>query len=65
MEHVFWQSVRCCPDCNSFRVHRSKRRGLFEWVVLPLLLLRPFRCEDCDRRHYGFVFSGRSSAESN
>ena len=64
MERVLWQSVRRCPNCNSFKVHRSKRRGLSEWVVLPLLLLCPFRCDDCDRRHYGLVFSGRSSTES-
>ena len=61
MERVLWQSVRRCPNCNSFEVHRSKRRSVFEWVVLPLLLLRPFRCQDCDRRHYGFAFSRSSS----
>jgi hypothetical protein len=25
--------------------------------MLPPLLLRPFRCLDCDRRHYNAVFS--------
>ena len=46
----------CCPQCKSLSVHRSRRRGVFEHLVLPLMLLRPYRCWSCDRRHYGYLF---------
>jgi hypothetical protein len=26
-------------------------------IFLPLLLVRPFRCEDCTKRHYNFFFT--------
>jgi len=26
-------------------------------VILPFLLLRPFRCEDCTKRHYNLFFT--------
>ena len=41
----------------SLDVRRSHRRGLLEMVILPLLLLRPFRCEDCTKRHYNLFFT--------
>jgi len=44
-----------CPHCKSKYIHRSKRRGIFELSVLMLLPLRPFRCEDCDRRFYALA----------
>lgn len=52
--------LRDCPACRSSVVRRSRRRGLFERIVLPLLLRRPYRCLDCDRRHYGSVFARAS-----
>ena len=45
-----------CPYCGSADVHRSRRRGFVEGVILRLFLLRPYRCHDCDRRHYRFIF---------
>jgi len=30
--------------------------ALFEFIILPVFLLRPFRCLACRHRHYGFVF---------
>ena len=45
-----------CPQCKSSSVHRSRRRGFFEYLVLPLMLLRPYRCWCCERRHYGYLF---------
>jgi len=47
--------MRHCPRCNSIKLKPTDRRGLFEFVII-VLLLRPFRCLACRRRHYGFVF---------
>ena len=47
--------LRLCQYCGSYQVARSQRRGLFETLVLPLLLMRPFRCLRCCRRYYGFT----------
>jgi hypothetical protein len=47
-----------CPSCGSPNVHRSHRKGLVERVILPLLHLRPYRCEDCDAR---FLFGHSTS----
>jgi hypothetical protein len=60
MERLQWNPVRRCPYCDKHRVRRSRRRGVFESVVLPMLLLRPFRCLECNRRHYNIVFSKRA-----
>jgi transposase-like protein len=46
-----------CPHCNSRYVHRSRLR-VYDLVLL-LLFLRPYRCEDCDRRFYGFIMPRR------
>ncbi len=50
---------RRCPHCGSTDVLRSKRRTMVEFVILPLLLLRPFRCHECSVRHIGFLFRKR------
>lgn len=34
--------------------------GFFERSILPLFLLRPYRCEACDQRHYDSRFARRS-----
>ena len=41
-----------CRNCRRNRAHRSRERGVFERVLLPLFLLRPVRCEHCYRRQY-------------
>jgi predicted Zn-ribbon and HTH transcriptional regulator len=41
-----------CPLCHSKRIHRSKRKGIFEQVILAMVLVRPFRCESCDYRFF-------------
>jgi len=41
---------RKCPRCGSYRVRRSRRRGLREKLILPLVGRLPYRCEDCDKR---------------
>ncbi|MFZ0819244.1 MAG: hypothetical protein WAM91_04190 [Candidatus Acidiferrales bacterium] len=55
MSHRRRLLVAICPYCGSFDVRRSHRRGLSEVLFLPLVLLRPFRCEMCDRRHYNMI----------
>lgn len=49
--------IRCCPECHSVEVRRSRPRSFLEIFLLPLVLLRPFRCEKCRHRYYGFVRS--------
>jgi hypothetical protein len=51
---------RCCTSCGSREVQRSRRRNPLEWLILPFLLLRPFRCSLCNDRHYGFFFRKRA-----
>lgn len=49
--------IRCCPRCFSLKVHRSRPKSLLETLILPLCLLRPYRCEKCHHRYYGSLFS--------
>lgn len=51
--------VRICPKCRSHDVHRSRRRGFVERVLLPLVLKRPYRCDGCNSRYYGYTFARR------
>jgi len=44
-------TFQCC-HCRRNKAHLSRKRGVFERVLLPLLLLRPVRCDDCFRRQY-------------
>jgi hypothetical protein len=56
-----------CWNCGSIRLRRSKR-SLGERIFLPILLVRPFRCEDCISRFYGWLWqspSGTSTAEAD
>jgi hypothetical protein len=45
-----------CRDCGSSVAFYSRRRNFREKYLLPLLLLRPFRCADCFQRCYRSVF---------
>ena len=54
---------RRCPHCGSRRVVRSHRSNLLETLLSLLLLLRPFRCLDCNDRHYAFFFRQRLPVE--
>src|SRR6266478_7725829 len=53
---------RRCPTCSSIEVRRSPRRNSFEVALLPFLLARPFRCENCGNRFYGLAFRRRVPA---
>ena len=48
-----------CPMCYDTNVVASHRREIHDFVVLPLLLLRPFRCNECHHRFYGLFFRKR------
>jgi hypothetical protein len=45
---------RLCPRCFSWYIYKS-RFWYVEYLLL-LLLLRPVRCRDCERRYYRLVF---------
>jgi hypothetical protein len=42
----------CCPNCESARIHQSRRKGIVERVILAVVFVRPFRCEVCDLRFF-------------
>jgi hypothetical protein len=44
------------PVQRQFGSTRSRPQNVFERLAL-LLLLRPFRCMNCNHRHYNFVFA--------
>ncbi len=48
-------SPMICPNCGSSRVRRS-RRSLAEKILLPMLMMRPFRCEDCVSRFVNLLW---------
>jgi hypothetical protein len=43
-----------CPDCGSASLHRSRRKGLVESLLYRVLLLSPYRCDECYERHFRF-----------
>lgn len=49
---------RFCPKCRSAATVRLHRQGVLEMLVL--LPVRPFRCMDCNRRFYGWLFNMHS-----
>jgi len=53
---------RRCPSCGCVEVRRSARKNSFEATLLPFLLTRPFRCENCGNRFYGLAFRRRAPA---
>jgi hypothetical protein len=46
-----------CQDCGFHVAIRSKKRGPWERLVVPLFLLRPARCANCFRRVYCWVWT--------
>ena len=56
--------TRRCRYCKSYEVYVSRRLTIFEAVVLPFLLLRPYRCNRCLRRQTGFRFFRLATARS-
>jgi len=52
-----------CPLCRSQNVRFSHRKGLLERIFLPLLFLRPYRCDDCDSRFFRSYRRGPQSPD--
>ena len=50
---VVYAGERCCPQCGSNHVHRTRRGRLLEFWVLLFLPYRPYRCGKCRQRFYG------------
>jgi hypothetical protein len=44
---------RYCPFCHG-KVCRERRKGFLKLTIL--FGIRLYRCESCDRLHYGFCF---------
>jgi len=61
-DSLHWVMDRRCPSCNSVEVRRSTRKNFFEAALLPFLLTRPFRCENCGNRYCGLAFRRRVPA---
>lgn len=57
-------NARICPQCHSLDVHRSRRRGFVERFLLALIFKRPFRCDKCKARYYGYVYSTHLRGEN-
>src|SRR5512146_1644510 len=55
---------RRCPFCCSALVHSSRRTRFSERFVLPMLLVRPFRCRQCGERHHAFAFRKFDGSEA-
>ncbi len=55
---------RRCPECHGRNVRRSIRYGILDTWILPLFMLRPFRCDRCDRRYFGLFFAARVKMEA-
>jgi len=51
--HLTTHHTRQCPFCHG-KVYREKRAGFSKLAIV--LALRPYRCEACDKLHYGFCF---------
>ena len=45
-----------CYNCGSTHLRRSRRRTFLEAAILPLFLIRPYRCSQCQTRQYGIGF---------
>jgi len=53
MEFMQLGESRRCPQCESRKVHRSRRHGLLERIA-SAVLISPYRCDNCDHRFFRF-----------
>ena len=45
-----------CPCCGNHVAFYSRRRNFAEKLILPIALLRPYRCAECFERYYRSMF---------
>lgn len=45
---------RACPNCGSANIRRSNARGPFEVLLRSVFQIKPYRCQECDDRHFRF-----------
>lgn len=50
-----------CPDCRSDQIRRSRTRGIVD-SFLARLLIRPYRCQECDCRFFRWSIRHRRKA---
>src|ERR1700676_4582688 len=50
-----------CPRCHSLQIHRSRRYGNLESGLLSILLLQPFRCDNCNHRFFRWSFAANAA----
>jgi hypothetical protein len=62
--HIFLSPVRECPYCGSSKV-RPSQRFPFKDDFVALLLLKPYRCESCNKRHYNVIWAKRADNDVN
>jgi hypothetical protein len=43
-----------CERCHGIQQTFARRKGVLEHTLLPLLLIRPIRCEECADRYKTF-----------
>jgi C4-type Zn-finger protein len=51
-----------CPRCSSKDVRRSRRRNLLERIAS--VLIKPYRCDNCDYRFFSRGPAGESGGSS-
>lgn len=54
-----------CLRCGSTHLRRSHRKNAVERFLLPLALVRPYRCQQCKFRQFGFGFHRARSQAVN
>lgn len=53
--------IRQCPHCASLAVVATRKKiDDFELFVLPLLLMKPYRCTRCGNRHYNLSWARKA-----
>jgi|HubBroStandDraft_2_1064218.scaffolds.fasta_scaffold58556_1 hypothetical protein len=54
--------MKSCPECESSRIHRSRRHGTVERILFAMIFIRPFRCGKCGARFYLWSLSATPQA---
>ena len=55
-------SHHVCPNCGGASIYKSHRKGPLEFILRWIFFISPYRCQDCDTRHFRFRFSHSSDS---